>query len=57
MDADGIPDDDEATYGTDPSNPDTDGDGLGDGVEVLAGTDPTDAGSTPLEYCFEAARE
>lgn len=46
MDADGIPDADEATYGTDPSNPDSDGDGIGDGVEVLAGTDPTDASST-----------
>jgi hypothetical protein len=41
-DGDGIPDADEARYGTDPSNPDTDGDGLGDGVEVLAETDPTD---------------
>ncbi len=40
-DGDGIPDADEARYGTDPNNPDTDGDGLGDGVEVLAGTDPT----------------
>ncbi len=44
-DGDGIPDADEATYGTDPSNPDTDGDGLGDGVEVLAETDPTNRSS------------
>lgn len=44
-DGDGIPDADEATYGTDPSNADTDGDGLGDGVEVLAETDPTDRSS------------
>lgn len=44
-DGDGIADLDEATHGTDPSNPDTDGDGLGDGVEVLAGTDPADRSS------------
>ncbi len=44
-DGDGIADADEATYGTDPSNPDTDGDGLGDGVEVLAETDPTNRAS------------
>lgn len=45
-DNDGIPDGDEATYGTDPNNADTDGDGVNDGVEVLAGTDPTNASST-----------
>ncbi len=45
-DNDGIPDADEATYGTDPNNPDTDGDGIPDGIEVLAGTSPTDATST-----------
>lgn len=45
-DADGLPDDDEATRGTDPDNEDTDGDGVSDGVEVLAGTDPRDASST-----------
>lgn len=44
-DGDGVSDIDEATYGTDPNNPDTDGDGLGDGVEILAGTDPRDRAS------------
>ncbi len=45
-DADGLPDEDEATRGTDPDNQDTDGDGISDGVEVLAGTDPTDPASS-----------
>ncbi len=45
-DGDGLPDEREAEYGTDPSNPDSDGDGINDGVEVLAETDPTDPGST-----------
>lgn len=45
-DNDGIPDGNEAMFGTDPTNPDTDGDGVNDGVEVLAGTDPTSAAST-----------
>ncbi|WP_425465176.1 Stk1 family PASTA domain-containing Ser/Thr kinase [Nocardioides humi] len=39
-DGDGLPDDDEVTRGTDPTNPDTDGDGVSDGDEVAAGTDP-----------------
>ncbi|HKU44317.1 MAG TPA: hypothetical protein VJR89_39430, partial [Polyangiales bacterium] len=34
-DSDGLCDELEATYGTDPQNPDTDGDSLGDGMEVL----------------------
>ena len=33
---------DEATNGTDPNNPDTDGDGFNDGYEVTNGTDPLD---------------
>jgi hypothetical protein len=33
-DGDGIPDDLEPVFGTDPNNPDTDGDGLSDGDEV-----------------------
>lgn len=45
-DADGLPDSDELTRGTNPSDDDTDGDGVSDGVEVLAGTDPTSASST-----------
>jgi len=40
-DSDGLTDEDEAIWGTDPNNPDTDGDGLTDGVEVWGfGTDP-----------------
>lgn len=45
-DADGLPDEEERSRGTDPTNEDTDGDGINDGVEVLAGTDPTDPLST-----------
>ncbi|HJL20031.1 MAG TPA: hypothetical protein RMH99_30480 [Sandaracinaceae bacterium LLY-WYZ-13_1] len=45
-DADGLPDEDERSRGTDPMDEDSDGDGISDGVEVLAGTDPTDAGSS-----------
>lgn len=41
-DADGLLDSDEATYGTDPHDPDTDGDAIDDGAEVNTyGTDPT----------------
>lgn len=41
-DNDGLPDNTEASTGTDPLNADTDGDGRKDGDEVAAGTDPTD---------------
>lgn len=44
-DEDGIPDDDEATHGTDPDNPDSDNDGIEDGEELELGTDPTDPDS------------
>ena len=41
-DGDGLLDGDEATYGADPANPDTDGDAIDDGAEVYTyGTDPT----------------
>ncbi|MGI9239751.1 MAG: hypothetical protein ACR2RV_03060 [Verrucomicrobiales bacterium] len=41
-DGDGLSDELEEDFGTDPLNPDTDGDGQGDGAEVnSAGTDPT----------------
>ena len=39
-DSDGLPDFEEATYGTDPEANDTDLDGLSDGEEVKRGTDP-----------------
>lgn len=40
-DDDGLCDDEEAVYGTEPTTPDTDGDGLNDGQEVkVYGTDP-----------------
>lgn len=39
-DGDGLSDDAETRYGTDPRNPDTDGDGVGDGVEAWKATNP-----------------
>lgn len=39
-DQDGLSDDEERVFGTDPFNKDTDGDGYGDGVEVESGYDP-----------------
>ncbi len=53
-DGDGISNPDEATIGTDPTNPDTDGDGINDGVEVTNGSnplDPCDPNAT-LPGCF-----
>lgn len=46
-DNDGLLDDEEPAYGTDPFNPDTDRDGATDGEEVNAGTDPLDSSSYP----------
>lgn len=46
-DKDGLSDDDEARYGTDPLKPDTDGDGFKDGDEVSAGYNPKGAGRLP----------
>lgn len=40
-DLDGLSNDDEATAGTDPNNPDTDGDGVTDGEEVTGVDHPT----------------
>jgi len=40
-DSDLLSDADEAAFGTDPRNPNTDNDGLSDGVEVFRGSDPT----------------
>ncbi len=39
-DQDGLSDQEEAIYKTDPQNPDTDGDGYSDGTEVQSGYDP-----------------
>lgn len=44
-DHDGIFDDDESLFGTDPDNPDTDGDGFLDGDEVNSGYNPNGEGS------------
>jgi len=46
-DSDGLTDDEETTYGTNPSLPDTDMDGVNDGVEVVYGTSPTLNTETP----------
>jgi len=43
-DQDGLSDQEEKLYGTDPHNPDTDGDGYTDGIEVKNGYDPTKKG-------------
>ena len=47
-DHDGLPDWEEALYGTDPHNPDTDGDGTSDGKEVAEGRNPLVKG--PNDY-------
>ena len=44
-DADGLDDEEEVIYNTDPQRGDTDRDGLSDGSEVTAGTDPLDEDS------------
>ncbi|WP_209404936.1 gliding motility-associated C-terminal domain-containing protein [Pseudozobellia sp. WGM2] len=41
-DNDGLTNDEEAAFGTDPNDPDSDGDGIPDGQEVTDGTDPLD---------------
>lgn len=47
-DGDGLTNADEnATYGTDPANADSDADGVGDGAEVAAGSDPLVSDSAP----------
>ncbi|RMG85046.1 MAG: cadherin repeat domain-containing protein, partial [Bacteroidetes bacterium] len=51
IDGDGLTNDEEASLGTDPTNPDTDGDGIADGDEVNG--DPNNNGlvSDPLDPC------
>lgn len=48
-DGDGLLDDDEGTYGTDPGAADSDGDGWNDGAEIDAGANPTLSYSHPFE--------
>lgn len=47
QDGDGLTNAQEATEGTNPTNPDTDGDGINDGSEVTASTDPLDPCDPP----------
>lgn len=49
-DADGLTDEQEKIYGSDPTKSDTDGDGHNDGDEVKGGYDPIVAGSARLDY-------
>lgn len=57
QDLDGLYDDDETLYGTDPSLSDTDGDGLNDPDEIDLGTDPlvTDSDNDNLDDSEEIA--
>jgi gliding motility-associated-like protein len=47
QDNDGLINSDEATFGTNPTNPDTDGDGINDGTENTNTTDPLDPCDPP----------
>ena len=47
-DNDGLPDGEEAVWGTNPAVADSDGDGFTDGDEVFRGSDPMDAFSKPF---------
>jgi hypothetical protein len=49
-DGDKLSDAEEATRGTNPTNPNTDGDGFPDGFEVAAGSDPLDRNNVPLTF-------
>ncbi|SVC49295.1 uncharacterized protein METZ01_LOCUS302149, partial [marine metagenome] len=48
-DMDGLPDGEEALWGTDPAVWDTDGDGFSDGEEVWMGSNPTDMFDKPFK--------
>jgi len=52
-DQDGLSNEEEETYGTNPNNADTDGDGYSDGVEVRGGYDPLK--SAPGDKLVQAA--
>ena len=47
----------EATWGTDPANPDSDGDGRLDGAEVAQGHDPLDPGDYPYTGGWKVDQE
>ena len=49
-DSDGIPDKQEAIFGSSPFSADTDGDGYQDGWEIAVGSSPVRAGAIPLGY-------
>ena len=51
QDEDGIPDDKEALYGTDPTRADTDGDGFGDAKEIQNGYNPLGPGLCSRPDC------
>lgn len=53
MDADGLRDWEEALWGTNPNNPDSDGDGTLDGVEVKKGRNPTIEG--PSDFIVQGS--
>ncbi len=55
-DGDGLPDDFERAFGTDPYNPDTDGDGYTDKEEIKHGYDPLGPGKLPLDENFAQAQ-
>ncbi|MCA3011698.1 MAG: calcium-binding protein [Myxococcaceae bacterium] len=50
-DGDGLPDEEEATFGTDPTLVDSDADGLGDGVEVRMGLKPQPGNVDVIRGC------
>jgi hypothetical protein len=58
-DNDGVSNNDEFRFNTDPNNPDSDNDGLKDGVEIESGHDPTKAqdGAEGDQMTFESPRE
>jgi len=52
-DGDGLTNDQEVDYGTDPKNPDSDGDGFKDGEEVKNGYNPYGPGKLPIIDLYE----
>jgi parallel beta-helix repeat protein len=54
-DLDGLSDVEEALWGTDPADPDSDGDTFSDGVEVVSHSDPLASGSIPTTILYGTA--